>query len=231
MTAAAFSYILYDSRWIFLFLGGCVWYMCVTLAYHPHEEKRQLFWTLPFNSSPLLHSMVSPRAYPTFKRTWWLHAANFHTAAGTSHLVPYQFPSLCRWSLFPQKAGDQAVYSYFFVHSVQMLCLTFINLSMITNMFLLAELEHILKIFSSSWQHSWSSSVSRASRFEQLEQYFAICVDKYWVINKCGLVAACVWFIHVWVMVKPASGFTVDTDFSAFKALEFTLPVKIQSCL
>lgn len=157
---------------------AALWYMCVTLAYHPHEEKRQLFLNSSFQFIPAfaLHGKSQGISLPSNGHNGCTLQI-FTQPLGCLIWFHISFPVCAGGSLVPQKVGDQAVYSYFFVHSVQILCLTFINPSMITNMSLLAELEHILKIFSSSWQHSWSSSVSRALRFEQLGQYFAICVD------------------------------------------------------
>lgn len=76
MTVAAYSSILYDSHWIFLFLG------CVCSIIHMRRNGsffelflsiHRLFWT----------PWCVPGHLATFKRTWWLHAANVHTAAGT----------------------------------------------------------------------------------------------------------------------------------------------------
>lgn len=141
---------------------GCVLHIFPTRILRI-EKKIQLFWIPTFNSSSLLNFMVSPRASHYLQTDTLVARCNFHTATGTSHLVPYF--CFCRWfsgSLKVRRPGRLKPFSL--PHSIQMLYLTFINQSIITHPCLLGELDHILALFSRSWQCSWSSNIKWAAR-------------------------------------------------------------------
>lgn len=216
MTAAAFLTNCTPVN----FLGMCVIYGCHTRI-SSTWGKPHLNSSFQFIASFELHSESQGISPPSNGH----HGSTLQILTqplGRLICFHISLPVYAGASLLPQKAADQDLCSYF-LWSIppKLLCLTFMNPSMITNTLLLAELDQ----FSSSWQHSRSSSSSRASRSEQLGQYLAVCVEENWVINKCGLVAVCVWFIHGWVMVKPACGFSVNIDFSAFEELELKTSV------
>lgn len=76
----------------------------------------RLFWTASW----------VPGHLTTFKRAPWLHAANSHTAAGTSHLLPYQSPCLGRcFSASSKGSRSGPVQLFFMVHSSQIAVFNF----------------------------------------------------------------------------------------------------------
>lgn len=106
------------------FLGMCVIYGCRT--------RISSTWGKPYlNSSfQFIASFWTawwvPGHLTTFKRAPWLHAANSHTAAGTSHLLPYQSPCLCRcFSASSKGSRSGPVQLFFMVHSSQIAVFNF----------------------------------------------------------------------------------------------------------
>lgn len=145
--------VLYASQWTFLFWGGgCVWYMVVALAYHPHEEKPYLNSSFQFTASFELHG-ESQGISPPSNGHHGCTPQMLNAAAGTSHLLPYQSTLFMQVLLCFLKIQQIRTCAAHFLWSIppKLLCLTFMNPSVITNTLLLAELDH----FSSSWQPFW----------------------------------------------------------------------------